>query len=135
MSDRRVLDEHERQLAARERAFEAQVAAFEEAQARARATEQAMEYQTAVKLLESLPPRQGKDQILLRVRDGDLDKAVSYLRSMRPGARNEIFAAMKTEEEQNLASALLERLSGPSLPAAPLAEIANAERAESPLPN
>lgn len=135
MKDRRVLEELERRLDARERAFEAKVAAYRESQALAKAAEQEQHFQTAVKLLESLPPRQGKDQILMRAREGDLEKAVAYLRSMRAGARNEIFAAMKTEEELVLASTLLERLSDPSNSAEPLAETVDATLAESSPPS
>ena len=51
--------------------------------------------------------------MVLMCGDGQMADAVDYLRAMRPGTRTSIFAAMKSEEDMQLASALLKSLRVP----------------------
>lgn len=110
--DQRKLLAHERALDAREKALDERIAAFEKRIADMKAMTRSQEFATVVKVLESLPPRQGKDQILLLAADGRSEEAAAYLRAMRSGPRTEIIAAMKSEEELKVASHLLDVLRG-----------------------
>ncbi|MCH2145831.1 MAG: hypothetical protein MK082_11900 [Phycisphaerales bacterium] len=130
----RALQQVERQLAEREKNLEGRIAEFQAMQAEHVEKTGRDSFLSVVKLLESLPARQAKDQVLLMMASGDADEAVASLRAMRSGPRTEIIAAMKSEEEKKLASDLLERLRAPSLPGG-LTEIADAERAVPAQPN
>ena len=124
--DQRLLLDYEQALVARENDLAERIAQFEQAQKEAQAAVQAVEFQTVVKLLESLPPRQAKDQIVLLALENNYDDAVAYLRAMRAGARTELIGAMKSEEERKLASALLNRLRQAASEERQLAETSNA---------
>jgi hypothetical protein len=64
----------------------------------------------AVKLLESLPPKQAKQKIVELVRSGKSDQAVVYLDAMNQRAAGKVLAEFKTDEESRLATELLERI-------------------------
>ena len=130
----RVLEQIEQQLAEREKRLALEIAAFNAMQAEHLEKTGRDSFLSVVKLLESLPARQAKDQVLLMMSSGAADEAVASLRAMRAGPRTEIIAAMKSEDEKKLASDLLERLRAPSLPGA-LTEISDAERAVPAPPN
>ena len=108
--DRRALEILERQLTEREVALEKRIAEF--AASRKKVLEESGEasFIAVVKLMETLPSRQAKDQILLLVANGEKAEAVRCLRAMRAGPRTQIIASMKTESEQKVASDLLESL-------------------------
>lgn len=133
--DRRILEEHERRLKAKERELEARVAAFVASTEAQKVAQQDQRFLDTVKLLQDLPPRQGKEFILVRVQDGKIDQTVAWLRAMRAGARKDIFEAMKSEEELALASVLLDRLSGSSIPAKPVVETSDANGANASAPD
>jgi len=64
----------------------------------------------AVKLLESLPPKQAKQKIVELVQSGNQDQAVVYLDAMNQRAAGKVLAEFKTDEENKLATELLERI-------------------------
>jgi hypothetical protein len=64
----------------------------------------------AVKLLESLPPKQAKQKIVELVQSGNTDQAVIYLDAMNQRSAGKILGEFKTDEENKLATELLERI-------------------------
>jgi len=68
------------------------------------------QFRKAVRLLESAPPKQGKEWILELVRSGREDQAVSYLDAMNPAKSAALLKAFKGEGEAKVATDLLERL-------------------------
>ena len=64
----------------------------------------------AVKLLESLPPKQAKQKIVELVQSGKEDQAVVYLDAMNQRAAGKVLAEFKTDQENKLATELLERI-------------------------
>jgi hypothetical protein len=68
------------------------------------------QFRKAVKLLEGLPPRLAKQQLLQLVGEGKIDQAVAYLDAMAHRPAGKILAEFKTEPEAPLATELLERL-------------------------
>ncbi|MHC5006804.1 MAG: hypothetical protein ACYTGF_05535 [Planctomycetota bacterium] len=64
----------------------------------------------AVKLLESLPPKQAKQKIVELVQSGRTDQAVVYLDAMNQRAAGKVLAEFKTDEDNKLATELLERI-------------------------
>ena len=69
-----------------------------------------------VKLLESLPPKQIKRQIIELVDGGSKDQAVIYLDAMNQRIAGKVLAEFKTDEEVKLAKELLERVRTLGLP-------------------
>jgi hypothetical protein len=126
MRDQRLLLDHERALSMSEEALEERIAAFDRRQESSRTDTQDAEFRIVVKLLEALPPRQAKDHIVLLALEDRHAEAAAYLRSMRAGPRTEIIAAMKSEEEQKVASLLLDRLRGAASEEKPPAETIDA---------
>ncbi|MHC4218875.1 MAG: hypothetical protein ACYSU7_10525 [Planctomycetota bacterium] len=64
----------------------------------------------AVKLLESLPPKQAKQKIIELVQSGRSDQAVVYLDAMNQRSAGKVLAEFKTAEDNILATELLERI-------------------------
>ena len=64
----------------------------------------------AVKLLEALPPKQAKQKIVELVQSGKSDQAVVYLDAMNQRAAGKVLAEFKTDEDNKLATELLERI-------------------------
>ena len=64
----------------------------------------------SVKLLEGLPPKQAKQNLVDLVSAGRIDQAVIYLDRMNPRAATKILQQFKTPEESQLATELLERI-------------------------
>jgi len=64
----------------------------------------------AVKILESLPPKQLKRQIIELVNSGSKEQAVIYLDAMNLRIAGKVFAEFKTDQEVKLAKELLERV-------------------------
>jgi flagellar motility protein MotE (MotC chaperone) len=64
----------------------------------------------AVKLLESLPPKQAKQKIIELVESGRIEQAVVYLNAMNQRSAGKVLAEFKTEQENALATELLERI-------------------------
>lgn len=111
--DRTELLDFERRLAAREADLKRRLSAFEASRTDRRTAEEKIEFTRVTKLLESLPAKSSKEYLVLMCGDGQMADAVDYLRAMRPGTRTSIFAAMKSEEDMQLASALLKSLRVP----------------------
>ena len=63
-----------------------------------------------VKLLESLPPKLVKRQIIELVNSGSKDQAVIYLDAMNQRIAGKVLAEFKTDQEIKLAKELLERV-------------------------
>lgn len=117
---RRMADE-QRQLLAQ---IEEATAALEQARAEFEAEKQAWyaateaermrrtdeQFAKAVRLLESIPAKQGKTKIEELVTTGRVEQAVAYLNSMNPRAAAAIMREFKTPPENQLATELLERL-------------------------
>jgi hypothetical protein len=68
------------------------------------------QFRKAVRLLESAPPKQGREWILELVRAGKIDTAVSYFDAMNPAKSAALLKAFKGEGESKVATDLLERL-------------------------
>ena len=68
------------------------------------------QFTKAVKLLEALPPKQAKTKIVELVDSGKISQAVAYLNEMNQRAAGKLLAQFKTDEENRLATELLERL-------------------------
>ena len=111
--DRTELLDFERRLAAREADLTRRLSAFEASRTDLRTAEEQVEFTRVTKLLDSLPAKSSKEYLVLMCGDGQMTDAVDYLRAMRAGTRTSIFAAMKSEEDMQLASALLKSLRVP----------------------
>ncbi len=97
------IDEQRDALEARQRAIDSGAAGERERQS-------ADQLRKAVKLLESLPPKQVKRQIVELVNSGSKDQAVIYLDAMNQRIAGKVLAEFKTDEEVKLAKELLERV-------------------------
>ena len=64
----------------------------------------------AVGLLESLPSRQARQKIVELVGSGRMDQAVAYLNAMNQRLAGKVLAEFKTDQENKLATELLERI-------------------------
>ena len=130
--DRNELLDFERRLAVREGQLESRLKAFEDARVERRSAEELVEFTRVTKLLEALPAKSSKEYVVLMCGDGQMADAVDYLRAMRAGTRTSIFAAMKSEEEMQLASALLKSLRVPPSTSDGTTEIVDASSASPP---
>ncbi|MCP3903363.1 MAG: hypothetical protein GY715_06980 [Planctomycetes bacterium] len=97
------LDERETALEARRRAWETSTAD----EVRRKTDEQ---FRKAVRLLEALPGKQAKRMLLELVAQGSLDQAVTYINAMNPRAATKALKELKTDDENRLATQLLERV-------------------------
>lgn len=95
--------EREGSLAARQKEWEASIAAEKD-----RETDE--QFRKVVRLLESVPAKQGRDWILELVRTGRIDQAVAYLDAMNRAKSTGLLKAFKGEAETKVATDLLERL-------------------------
>lgn len=77
--------------------------------------------QNARALLESLKPKQAKDQVLRMMEAGDVDKVVQILSGMGLSKQAKIFAEFKTEEESKKLAEILMRIRD-GVPIVPLVE-------------
>ncbi len=68
------------------------------------------QFTKAVKLLESLQPKNAKRKIVELVDSGKTEQAVAYLDAMNLRKAGKILAEFKTDEENKLATELLEKL-------------------------
>ncbi|MHC4416012.1 MAG: hypothetical protein ACYS0G_12080 [Planctomycetota bacterium] len=91
-------------------ALDAERRAWEEGVGAARERKADDQFTKAVKLLESLPPKEAKRKIVELVDSGKTDQAVAYLDAMSQRAAGKILAQFKTDQENELATELLERL-------------------------
>ncbi len=126
----RRLDEQHRQLTdqvaaamaeldRRRSALEADERAWETRKAEEVSRRTDAQFAKAVKLLESLPPKQAKQRLMELVSAGSVDQAVSYLDAMSDRAAGKVLSEFKDDTESRLATELLERLRTFGLPGAP----------------
>ncbi|MBL9147459.1 MAG: hypothetical protein JNM94_02070 [Phycisphaerae bacterium] len=127
----RDLAAQESDLKTREDAFASERSAWESATDGARAAATEEQFRKAVKLLESVPPKQGKEWILSLYREGKIDQAVTYLDAMSSFKRSNLLKVFKGEEENKVATDLLERLRMRT----PMSGVANANSAGESSPN
>lgn len=106
----RSLEEQRRELEIREATLAAERAAWESATRSERDGRVIAQFRKTVRLLESVPPKQAKELLLERVRDGGIEGAVAYLDAMTPYKASGVLKAFKGEEETRVAAELLERL-------------------------
>lgn len=106
----RVLDERERTLTAEKSEFDAERQAWEASMADTKAAKTDEQFRKAVKLLENVPAKQGKEWILELVKGGQTDQAVAYLDAMSSFKATGLLKAFKGEEETKVATELLEKL-------------------------
>ena len=107
---RERLAQQGQELSRREAEFEARQQAWREAvqdEQRRRSDEQ---FAKAVKQLESLKPKQAKTMIVQLIKDGKMEQAVAYLDAMNRRAASKLLNELKTDQESQLATELLERL-------------------------
>jgi hypothetical protein len=97
------IDEQREALEARQQSIDSGAAGEIEQQT-------AEQLKKTVKLLESLPPKQAKRQIVELVNSGDKDQAVIYLDAMNQRIAGKVLAEFKTDDEVKLAKELLERV-------------------------
>jgi hypothetical protein len=129
----RVLDARERKLTEDLAAFQAEKSAWESSMEGTKAAKTDEQFRKAVKLLENVPAKQAKEWILELVRSGEPDQAVAYLDAMSSFKATGLLKAFKGEEEQKVATDLLERLRQrtPRAPLPPSAGGTDAPAAES----
>ncbi len=106
----RVLEERRQQLEASKAAFEAERKQWDEATAQLRSARTDEQFKKTVKLLESVPPKQAKEMILALVAESKTDQAVGYIDAMSPYKASGVLKAFKGEDENKVATDLLERL-------------------------
>ena len=117
---RRIQDETDRRASELEAAFarlaqerdelEAQRRAWEAATGDQRAEILDAQFRKTVKLYETSPPKNVKQWIEELVRNGETERAVTYLDAMSPRAAKKVLTLFKTEQEARLATELLERI-------------------------
>lgn len=107
---RRRLDQDKQLIADELAELQAQRKAFEELVARRTGAMQEEDFTRAVKTLEQLPPKQGKQMIQQYLAAGQTDDAVDYLAAMQLRKSAGILKAFKTDEEISQATMLLEAL-------------------------
>jgi hypothetical protein len=105
-----ALDTRERAIKQREDEFASERLAWEQSIKDQRAAQTDQQFAKAVKLIESLPAKQGKEKLVTMVNQGGTDQAVMYLNAMSPRAAGKILKEFKSAEETRLATDLLERL-------------------------
>jgi len=107
------LDELQRRsdrLDAREEELLARQAAWEQALAEQADVDVESQFQRTVALYEALAGPQAKRMLVELVSQGRADQAVAYLDAMSRRAASKTLKALKTEEENKLATELLERI-------------------------
>jgi hypothetical protein len=91
-------------------ALEAQQRSIDSGAAGEQQRQTAEQLRKTVKLLESLPPKQAKRQIVELINTGSKDQAVIYLDAMNQRIAGKVLAEFKTDDEVKLAKELLERV-------------------------
>lgn len=104
------LEDREQKLAAERDGFKAERDAWEASMASTKAAKTDEQFRKAVKLLENVPAKQGKEWILELVKQGETDQAVAYLDTMSSFKATALLKAFKGDEETKVATELLEKL-------------------------
>lgn len=110
---KRMLDDlatREAAVTARETALATRIRDWETsiADAKARATDE--QFRKAVRLLEAMPPKQGKEWIVELMNTDRGPMAVAYIDAMNPAKSAALLKAFKDGDESKMATDLLERL-------------------------
>jgi hypothetical protein len=109
-SQQEELQQREAQLAAQQQQWERSIESD-------KSRKNDAQFAKAVKLLESIPAKQGKQKLQELVAAGSTEQAVAYLNAMNPRAAAKILREFKTDAENKLATELLERFRTFGLPA------------------
>jgi hypothetical protein len=67
------------------------------------------------RIVENMKPKQAKDQMLMKHKDGRIDVVVEVLRGMEESKRAKIVTEFKTAEEAKVLSEVLERIRDPDI--------------------
>jgi len=68
------------------------------------------QFQRVVRLLETIPAKQAKENLIALIEGGNTGDAVHYLDAMKQYNAAKVLREFKTDEEQQLATELLQRL-------------------------
>jgi hypothetical protein len=104
------LSARESAVTAREQALDTRMKEWEAsiADAKERTTDE--QFRKAVRLLEAMPPKQGKEWIIELMNTDRAPMAVAYLDAMNPAKSAALLKAFKDDTESKMATDLLERL-------------------------
>ncbi len=91
-------------------AFENRKSGWEESIAAEKQRETDEQFRKAVRLIESMPPKQARLWILELVKTGKTETAVAYLDAMSAGKSANLLKSFKGDDETKVATELLERL-------------------------
>jgi hypothetical protein len=97
-------------LQAELKAFDERKAAWEASIAEDKRRETDEQFRKAVRLVESMPPKQARSWILELVRNGKTETAVAYLDAMTGAKASNLLKSFKGDDEVKVATELLERL-------------------------
>jgi hypothetical protein len=92
------------------RTFEERKAAWEASIAADKDRETDEQFRKAVRLVESMPPKQARAWILELVKSGKTETAVAYLDAMTGAKASNLLKSFKGDDETKVATELLERL-------------------------
>jgi hypothetical protein len=92
------------------RGFEERKAAWEASIAADKERETDEQFRKAVRLVESMPPKQARAWILELVKSGKTETAVAYLDAMTGAKASNLLKSFKGDDETKVATELLERL-------------------------
>ncbi len=124
---RQQLAGREQDLARREAEFEDRRRAWERSRRAELERRTSEQFAKTVKQLESVPPKQAKRIIVELINAGKMDQAVMYLDAMAPRATTKVIRELKTDQETQLATELLEKLRMLGLEAEADPETSNAD--------
>lgn len=113
------------ELEAERAEFEARKQAWADAIAEEQERKDDEQFAKTVKLLQGLPAKQAKQQLITMVDSGQVDRAVAYLDAMEMRVAGRILSEFKSDAENALAADLLERLRTFGLDASPSEESAH----------
>ena len=130
----KVLDQRETKLTSEQEAFAAERAAWEASMDEVKSAKTDEQFNKAVKLLESVPAKQGKELILELVNSEKKDEAVAYLDAMSAFKRSSLLKAFKGEEEMKVATELLEAIRKRTPDTRPDKQVAEKSGAQTPTP-
>ena len=115
------------------RGFEERKAAWEASIAADKERETDEQFRKAVRLVESMPPKQARAWILELVKSGKTETAVAYLDAMTGAKASNLLKSFKGDDETKVATELLERLRMLGLESGARAERSNgAKTADTP---
>lgn len=106
----RGLVDEESTLARRTQELAAERKAWDDLTAQAKEQANDGQFRKAVRMLESVPPKQAKEWLLALCAQGQIEQAVAYLDAMSAFKSSNVMKTFKGDAETKLATDLLERL-------------------------